>query len=567
MADKEKKRQKNRSLASKVTFATIIGALVIGLVGLVVGLVIYVRMLVMENARDFLYVTVTARSFIKDEAAVDDLTKEVMDIYGSLGEDERRETGTEEYRRLFAEVSKREDYQEFYDLLNRFRLLNAVDNVYFVVYDEENSSLVHVIDTDSFDKLGYKTGDWEYIAKKDMEQFLAREDIPCYVHRSAANSLVFTTGSYFKVIDDKTYGMILADFIIGDMAYDIAMFMIRFVVAIAIAAIIFGLVLNRQLKHGLVEPINKIADAARSYGEEGTPGETGESPFSSLDIRTGDEIEILGDVMKQMEQNLGTSVKNLTDMTAREERARAELDAAAQIQKAALPAVFPAFPDRNEFDVYATMEPAKVVGGDFYDFFLVDDDHLCVLIADVSDKGMPAALFMMSSQAVLRNNAMMGKSPADILSDANAAICANNKLRMFVTVWLGILELSTGFLTYANAGHEPVAISRGDQGFEFVKGQQRPAIGIIPEIRYLEQEIAFLPGDKVFLYTDGVTETEDSQKEFFGSSRLLETLRNADADSCRDVIQSVREGISSFAQGATQYDDTTMLCFMYKGRV
>lgn len=565
MVYKEKKRQKNKSLAGKVTLATIIGTSIIGLVGLVVGLVIFVRTLIGENTRDFLYVSMTARAFIKDDAAVDELINEVMDIYGVLTEEERAETGTEAYRRHFSGISQREDYQRLYDLLLRFRLLNAVDNIYLVVYDKENSSLVHIIDTDDFDELGFKTGEWEYIGEKDIEQFFTREEVPCYIHRSVDNKIVFSTGSYFSVIDDETYGMVMADFVRDDLTYDISRFMMRYVVAIAVAAIIFGLILNRQLKRGLVKPINEIANAARSYGKEGKPGEEKGNHFSSLDIHTGDEVEILGDVMKQMEQNLGTYVKKLTEMTAREERGRAELDTAAQIQKAALPDSFPAFPDRTEFDIYATMEPAKVVGGDFYDFFLIDDDHLCFVIADVSDKGIPASLFMMSAQTVIRSNALMGKSPADILTDTNAAICANNKLFMFVTVWLGILEISTGLLTYANAGHEPVVISRGDEGFEFVRGQKKPAIGMRPKVGFLEQEITLLPGDKVFLYTDGVTDAQVRRGEFFGRQRLLETLRNLDKDSCKFIIESVRDSISSFTGDVEQFDDMTMLCLKYNG--
>ena len=566
MADKEKKKKKNRSLAGKVALATVIGASVIGLVGLVVGVVIYVRILIMENARDYLYVTATARSFIKDDADVDDLAKEVMEIYGSLTDDERSQTGTEEYRQRFAGISETEKYQKLHDLLLRFRLLNAIDNVYFVVYDPERSSLVHIADTDAFDELGFKTGDWEYIKTKDIEKVLKREKISYYIHRSADRSIVFTTGTYFPVIDEKTNGIVLADFIIEDMEYDILMFMIRYLAAIAVTAIIFGIILNRQLKRGLVDPINEIANAAGNYADDTTPGKEGKRHFSSLDIHTGDEVEILANVMKQMEQNLEAYVSNITEMTAREERARTELDTAALIQKAALPDEFPEFPARNEFDIFATMEPAKVVGGDFYDFIATDDDHLCVIIADVSDKGIPAALFMMSAQAVLRNNAMMGKSPARILSDTNAAVCANNKLQMFVTVWLGILELSTGLLTYANAGHEPAVISRGNEGFEFVRGQKRPAVGIIPGIGYQEQETTLLPGDKVFLYTDGITEAQDDKEEFYGSERLLETLRSADTDSARDVIESIRGSIRSFAGDAEQYDDMTMLCLVYRGK-
>lgn len=566
MTDKEKKRQKNKSLAAKVTTATIIGMSITGLVGLVVGLVIYVRTLVTENTRDLCYVTATVSSFIKDDAAVSELAEEVMSVYGSMTEKERAETGTEAYRKRFANITENETYQNTYDLLMQFRLRNALDNIYFIVYDKDRSSLVHIIDTDNHDELGYKTGDWEFISQKDIGQFLDRETIPCYIHRSKTGDLLFTTGIYFPVIDDETKGIVLADFIRDDMAYDIAVFMTRFMLAIAVVTILFGLILSRYLRHGLVKPINEIANAAKSYGENVSPGEEREKCFSSLDIHTGDEVEILGDVMKQMEENIGVYVKELTEMTARQERTRAELDTAARIQKTTLPDVFPTYKDRNDFDIYATMEPAKVVGGDFYDFFFVDDDHLCVLIADVSDKGMPAALFMMSAKAVLKDNAMMGKSPEEILSDTNSAISSNNKLVMFVTIWLGILELSSGLLTYANAGHEPQVFTRGNEGFEFVTSKKKPAIGVFGGIRYMNEETDLLPGDKILLYTDGVTEAKNSNGEFFGRERLLESLRSKDMDLSKDIIENVRDSISTFTGDAEQYDDMTMLCLTYRGK-
>ncbi len=217
--------------------------------GLAVGLVIFVRTIVKENTRDYFYVTATARYFVKDDPAVQEKAKEVMSVYGSMTEKERAETGTEAYRRHFAKITEGEGYQRIYDMLMQFRLHNAIDNVYFVVYDKENSSLVHLIDTDTHDELGFKTGDWEYINRDDVEQFLNLEDIPFYVHRSADNHQLYTTGISLSVIDDETKGMILTDFIRDDLAYDISMFMTRFILEIVAASIIFGLILSRQVSN------------------------------------------------------------------------------------------------------------------------------------------------------------------------------------------------------------------------------------------------------------------------------------------------------------------------------
>jgi sigma-B regulation protein RsbU (phosphoserine phosphatase) len=230
-----------------------------------------------------------------------------------------------------------------------------------------------------------------------------------------------------------------------------------------------------------------------------------------------------------------------------------------------LPNIYPAFPDKPEFDIYATMDPAKEVGGDFYDFFLVDDDHLCMVIADVSGKGVPAALFMMASKIILANNAMVGKSPAQILTDTNTAICSNNREEMFVTVWLGILEISTGKLIAANAGHEYPAIMQPDGRFDLIKDKHGFVIGGMSGIKYKEYELELKPGSKLFLYTDGVPEATDAAKELFGTERMLDALNvNTNAPS-KDILQNVKNAVDRFVKDAEQFDDLTMLVLEYKG--
>ncbi|MBQ7152942.1 MAG: serine/threonine-protein phosphatase, partial [Clostridia bacterium] len=226
----------------------------------------------------------------------------------------------------------------------------------------------------------------------------------------------------------------------------------------------------------------------------------------------------------------------------------------------------PAFPDRSECDIYATMNPATEVGGDFYDFFLVDSDHLCMVMADVSGKGVPAALFMMASKIILANNAMMGKSPAQILQDANAAICSNNREEMFVTVWIGILEISTGKLTAANAGHEYPVLKAPDGGFELYKDKHGFVVGGMDGARYKEYELQLQPGSKLFVYTDGVPEATSAENELFGTDRMLAALNGAPADAgTKDYLESVRSAVDGFVMEAEQFDDLTMLCMEYKG--
>ncbi|MBO4323151.1 MAG: PP2C family protein-serine/threonine phosphatase [Clostridia bacterium] len=255
------------------------------------------------------------------------------------------------------------------------------------------------------------------------------------------------------------------------------------------------------------------------------------------------------------------------EQRAENSRIESELNLASNIQADMLPNIYPAFPDRKEFDIYATMEPAKEVGGDFYDFFLIDDDHLCMVMADVSGKGVPAALFMMASKIILANNAMIGKSPAQILTDTNAAICSHNREEMFVTVWLGILEISTGKLTAANAGHEYPVLKKANGEFELVKDKHGFVIGGMNGIKYKEYELTMEPGAKLFLYTDGVPEATSAENELFGIDRMLKALNENKDETPENLLKGVRSAVDEFVNGAEQFDDITMLNLEYKGEI
>ncbi len=239
----------------------------------------------------------------------------------------------------------------------------------------------------------------------------------------------------------------------------------------------------------------------------------------------------------------------------------AELGVATHIQQSMLPSIFPAFPDHPEFDVYATMDPAKEVGGDFYDFFLVDNDHLALVVADVSGKGVPAALFMMISKNLIKNAAEAGLSPKDILGKVNNQLCENNEAEMFVTVWLGIIEISTGKMICANAGHEYPAICRKDGAFELFKDKHGMVLAGMENAKYREYELQINPGDRLFVYTDGVAEATDANIVLYGTDRMLNALNKKECPNCQAVLEALAEDIDLFVGKAPQFDDITMLCF------
>ncbi|MBQ7274752.1 MAG: SpoIIE family protein phosphatase [Clostridiales bacterium] len=281
---------------------------------------------------------------------------------------------------------------------------------------------------------------------------------------------------------------------------------------------------------------------------------------------TNDEIEILAESFDDLSKKTKQYITEITQITKESERISTELTLATQIQASMLPHDFPPFPNRSEFDLYAVMDPAREVGGDFYDYYLIDDDHLALLVADVSGKGIPAALFMMISKTILQSCAMLGKSPAEVLDKTNQALCTNNLVEMFVTVWIGILEISTGKLLAANAGHEYPVLRRAGGKFEVFKDKHSLAVGAMDTTVYHEYELDLKKGDKLFIYTDGVPEATDADDNMFGSERMLNAL-NADPDADPEtLLKSVKQAVSDFVKDAEQFDDLTMLGFEYHGK-
>ena len=275
--------------------------------------------------------------------------------------------------------------------------------------------------------------------------------------------------------------------------------------------------------------------------------------------RTGDEVEMLAEGLAELSAKTLRYIKQITNITAEKERIGAELELATKIQADMLPNIFPAFPERPEFDIYASMTPAKEVGGDFYDFFLIDDDHLGIVMADVSGKGVPAALFMMMSKILVSNYAMMGGSPARVLEQVNTQICKNNEEEMFVTVWFGVLEISTGKIKAANAGHEYPLIRKPGGQFELFKDKHGFVIGGMEGMKYKEYEFTIEKGGTLFLYTDGVAEATNARNELFGTDRMLEALNTDAAAAPKTLLTNMKRAVDDFVGDAPQFDDLTML--------
>ena len=340
---------------------------------------------------------------------------------------------------------------------------------------------------------------------------------------------------------------------------------------IAVLMILLAALLSLVFSKRLVNPIKRMT--VRVSEMQGN-----DMSFQVEDVLlTGDEIEVLARAFANMSEKMQGYVKEIVHITSEKQRLDTELSVAADIQLNMLPTHFPAFPDRNEFDLYAVMDPAKEVGGDFYDFFLIDDNHLALVMADVSGKGVPAALFMVISKTLIKNVTLTGRynNPADILRDVNNRLCEGNEDNMFVTVWLGILTISTGEMISACAGHEYPVFYRKGKGFVLEHDPHGIAMGAMVGAKYRNAQWHLDPGDMLFLYTDGVPEANNSREELFGEERMMDALetsmRAADENGVPEdtdlqlFLRTVRVQIDDFSGEAPQFDDLTMMCMKYRG--
>lgn len=336
-------------------------------------------------------------------------------------------------------------------------------------------------------------------------------------------------------------------------------YLINVAISAVLLAVVSSLGIAYYIRNNFVKPIRKMSGEAKRFAAESTRTE----PLGS--ISRFEEIEGLAGSIDKMEADIVKYVDNLTAVTSERERIGAELSLASKIQENSIPNVFPPFPDIRDFDIYASMTPAREVGGDFYNFFLVDEDHLAMIISDVSGKGIPAALFMMVTNILASNRAQMGGSPSEVLTYVNRRLCEHNKAEMFVTLWLGILHIPTGRIIASNAGHEYPAVCHEGK-FEILKDKHGFVAGGLGSTRYTDYEIFMKPGDRLFVYTDGVPEATNASNELFGTDRMLSVL-NGEPDACPEkILQNMRNAVDGFVAGAEQFDDLTMLCIQYNGR-
>lgn len=391
----------------------------------------------------------------------------------------------------------------------------------------------------------------------DSTQEVLRSGLPATSTEITNGDFGYLLSAYVPVLDaqGKAHAVVGVDIDMTKVMSSIRVQTMQVAGATAAVILLFLALFVVFIDRCMVHPIKLLSADMASFDKNAD-----ELDIRRCDIRTGDEIELMADAFNQMTEDIKQYIGNLKTVTAEKERIAAELGVAKQIQASMLPSIFTFIPQRDEFEIFATMEPAKEVGGDFYDFYIVNGTHLVFVIADVSGKGVPAALFMVIAKTLIKNHALQGKTPADVLMNVNNQLCENNDAGMFVTVFLGMIELSTGKLTFSNAGHNQPLL-RHEDAYAWFDEKPNFVLAGMENMRYRNYERQLSPGDRLYLYTDGVTEALDPSQQLFSDPRLYQTLNDSVAQqpNIHALLAQVRERIRVFADGAEQADDITMM--------
>ena len=470
------------------------------------------------------------------------------------------------------------EYQKMYDLFNQLKKDGDITFLSLVVPDEDSvcfyiDAMVEEMGDDPANQLPYGS-DILYVDAAnpddpaDMEKYITIWER--YRDNKGIDTPLVTDNDYgynytgVSVILDENGNAIAEIQYILDMSevraylnsFLINMLLISFAI-IGITIILYIFFVRKMV----TKPVGKLT----TFTQEIT--KTGTFENQHIDIKTGDEIESLSQSFNFMLAELENYIANLSKVTAEKERIGAELDIAKHIQASMLPCIFPAFPERKEFDIYATMEPAKEVGGDFYDFFMVDDTHLAIVMADVSGKGVPAALFMVIGKTLIKDHTTPGRDLGKVFTEVNQLLCESNSEELFITAFEGVLDLVTGEFVYVNAGHEMPFICKAGGDFEPYKIRAGFVLAGMEGMKYRAGSTRLEPGDKIFQYTDGVTEATNLKNELYGMNRLGAILNKVKGGTPNDILPAIKKDIDEFVGDADQFDDITMLCLEYKARM
>ncbi len=502
-----------------------------------------------------------------DEEYSNRLFEEVSEIYRSIPEEIRNNPSDPAYNSYFAKVYT-DEYYKLKDDLTRIVKENEISWINFHIEVDDPEKLCFVIDTDTTEDGRYGAG-WQSLAS----------------NYSGIHDLFFENIDY-RIIQDMDYGdtIILrapyyrqgTDTIIGyvgvgekrhNAEVNNLAFMVVYMALLFGLTIIIVVISLSGMRKLVIDPIISLSDAAEHFTDVQTEKEERTPVFENLNIHSNDEIGLLASSMASMEEDIYSYMDNLEDVTREQERIATELDVASKIQTSLLPKSLTGYRENPDFEVSALSRSAKEMSGDFYDFFVIDDDHIGLGVADVSDKGIPAAIFMVIASILIKSNSRRNLSPAMVLKETNHMLFERNDATMFVTVFFGIYTVSERKLTYVNAGHEYPGLYRKKEGcYTLIKEDHDLVLGVMDDIELTEREIAMEPGDRLLLYTDGIPEAINKDGSSYGEEALLQCLNTHCELKGSDIPELIRDDIDNFAHGVPQYDDMTILLFEVKDR-
>ena len=500
---------------------------------------------------------------VADEAAMQSIALQAKAVYDGIEQPEQlyREH-PEQYYAAFASIQESDTYKEMWQRIERMRQSTASTCISYVILIPEKNYGLSLMDMSAKNVL--PCGDFFEYNTADLEHEPGRK-FSAFVSKSPTYGLVRTDGiPYYTDPEQGVYAYLVADIPLHNVQMHSLAFLLNASLISAVLTILICIVLAYRLRNALVQPIQVLSYKAKRFAGEHTENAKETDIFSGKEGGRITELRELSESLNLMEDEMNDYIGNLSKLMTEKARISTELELAESIQGNMLPNIFPAFPDRTEFEVYGLMNPAREIGGDFYDFFLIDEDHLAMVIADVSGKGIPAALFMMMSKILIKNQLLMGYSPKETIERVNNTICQSNENDMFVTVWLGILTISTGEIKAVNAGHEYPILCRAGGKFRVLRDTHGFVVGSIADLKYKEYEIQLKTGDMLFLYTDGLPEATNPNGELFGIDRILAVLNEDPNADLEELFVSMGIAAAEFGEDAPQFDDLTMLALRAK---
>lgn len=505
---------------------------------------------------------------ILDEEDVRELSQDIVGRYrlvcgGEAPPDLENASGQERetYFAAFAGTEDTAAYARIYERLRKIREANQVLSLYLAYMDQQTDKCVYLC-VDSSEQVICPPGALDQIEvcnRELMEQ--GQYDFPAYITNYSQYGWLCSASAAMRDESGAVLANACVDISMEEVMQDRRAFLNRLLFALAGTTLLLIVIGVKVISKTVVNPINLLAKSTSGFVENRK--ENGAGTVQDLNIRSNDEIGRLAGAVIKMERDINEYIDSIAKVTAEKERIGAELNVATQIQASMMPGIYPDFADRPEFEIAALMQPAKEVGGDFYDFFFVDENHLAIVMADVSGKGVPAALFMVIGKTLIKDHTQPGRNLGEVFGEVNNILCASNSESLFITAFVGVLDLTTGEFPYVNAGHElPFICHEGS--FE----AQRIAPGFVlaglEDMRYQAGCFTLAQGDKLFQYTDGVTEATNAGNHLYGMQRLYDILNKESNRSPEEIIRAVKRDIDEFVGKAPQFDDITMLCLTFQ---